>query len=352
LRLACGALLFVAVQPAAPALARTRYSDAINAEANYIAAVGFTALSVAEARKVNAEAVAIEIQNSVDFVKAYYERKHIYEEEWHRKHPDKWAVEETRQKRIKKWVSEQYQSVMASGNGTQTDALNWLLGELSNATTSLQYVRDAKSPLQPHADVELTEDELRKIRLTDGGRKGNRLEFSAGDGAVLLPKWPPALRGHECDDARDDFDHARDAIVKDLQAKRDVSPESQTKLVEAVQGLKTALDAAYPSEVRVKHREYSEYWKAQCFISSLLAAADRAIAINDPSVFSGDLRFDGKSLFLLLQHMHRHGLQFAEPPPGAEGLYKLLFQNLRDMYAELHEQPAAKGQQDNGDDKQ
>jgi hypothetical protein len=179
------------------------------------------------------------------------------------------------------------------------------------------------------------------------------MEFSAGDGVVLQRKWPVALRGHECDAARDEFGRARDAIVKDLQAKRGISPESEAKLMEAIEGLKTALDAAYPSEVRVKHRDYDEYWKAQCFISSLLADADRAIAINDPKVFSGDLRFQGKSLFLLLQHMHRHGLQFAEPEPGADGTYTLLFVTLRDMYAELvREQPAAKGQQDNGGEKQ
>ena len=303
--------------------------------------------------KVNAEAVALEIQNSVDYVKAYYERKHIYEEEYRRKHPDKWAVEAKRQERIKKWVTEQYQSISASGDRTKTDVLNWLLGELSNSTSSLQYVRDAKSPLQPHADLELSDAELRQIRLTDGGHAGSRLLFSAGDGAVLLPKWPPALRGDHCKAARDNFDRARDAIVNDLKAKRQTGPESEAGLIEAIEGLSTALDAAYPSEVRVKHREYSEYWKAQCFIKALLAAADRAIAINDPSVFSGELRFDGKSLFLLLQHMHRHGLQFAEPGPGAEGLYQTLFVNLRDMYAELaREQPAAKGQPDNGGEKQ
>ncbi len=352
--LACGALLLLlAAWSTAPALARTPYSDAINAEAHYVAAVGYTALSVAEARKVNAEAVALEIQNSVDYVKAYYERKHIYEEEYRRKHPDKWAVEAKRQERIKKWVTEQYQSISASGDRTKTDVLNWLLGELSNSTSSLQYVRDAKSPLQPHADLELSDAELRQIRLTDGGHAGSRLLFSAGDGAVLLPKWPPALRGDHCKAARDNFDRARDAIVNDLKAKRQTGPESEAGLIEAIEGLSTALDAAYPSEVRVKHREYSEYWKAQCFIKALLAAADRAIAINDPSVFSGELRFDGKSLFLLLQHMHRHGLQFAEPGPGAEGLYQTLFVNLRDMYAELaREQPAAKGQPDDGGEKQ
>ena len=345
LKLIGGVMLCVVAWPVAPTFGRTPLSDQINAEAHYVAACGHMARSVAEARKINAEAVALEIQNSVDYVKAYYERRHIYEEEWRKKHPDQWTLESKRQEKIKKRVDQQYQYIMNHGDRSMTDMLNWLLQELSNSTASLQYVFDAKSPLQPEADLKLTEQELGKIRLTDGGHEGSRVVFAAGDGKVLLPKWPVGLRGHECDAARDSFDHARDAVVKDVQAMHEVSSESQDQLMRAVNGLFVALDAAYPHNVLEDSSKFKEYRVAKGFVTSLLAAANRAIDINDPSVFSGGLRFQGDSLFALVEHMHRNGLQFAPPEPGGEGIYRTVFTNLRHMYVDLaREQPAANGQ--------
>ena len=169
--------------------------------------------------------------------------------------------------------------------------------------------------------------------------------IAAGDGKVLLPKWPVGLRGHECDAARDSFDHARDAVVKDVQAMHEVSSESQDQLMRAVNGLFVALDAAYPHNVLEDSSKFKEYRVAKGFVTSLLAAANRAIDINDPSVFSGGLRFQGDSLFALVEHMHRNGLQFAPPEPGGEGIYRTVFTNLRHMYVDLaREQPAANGQ--------
>ena len=88
LRLGCGTLLLLAAWPAAPAFARTPYSDSINAEANYIAAVGYTALSVAEARTGQRRGRRHRDQELGRFRESHYDRKHIYEEEWRRKHPE------------------------------------------------------------------------------------------------------------------------------------------------------------------------------------------------------------------------------------------------------------------------
>ena len=140
-----GIMLCMVAWPVAPTFGRTPLSDQINAKAHYVAACGNMARSVAEARKINAEAVALEIQNSVDYVKAYYERRHIYEEEWRKKHPDQWTLESKRQGKIKKRVDQQYQYIMNHGDRSMTDMLNWLLQELSNSTTSLQYVFDARA---------------------------------------------------------------------------------------------------------------------------------------------------------------------------------------------------------------
>ena len=348
LRWAVGLLSCVASWQAVAAFGRTPLSDQINAEARFVVASGYMVRSVAEARKINAEAVALEIQNSVAYVKAYYERRNIYKEEWRKANPDYVKSEEHRQDVLKLRASKQYQDVL---RGDTTKMSNWLLRELSNSVVSFQYVLSGKSPLQPETDLKLTDRDLQRIRLTDGGREGSRLVFAAGDGKVLLPKWPLALRRPECDAARDNYDRTRDAVVKEIQATGKISYENQTKLMRAVNGLYTALDAAFSSEQRKDPKEFSVYAAGKRYVQTLVAAAHRAITINDATVFSSELRFQGNSLFGLIQHMHRNGLEFAPPEPGGEGTYKTLFENLRTMYINIgREQLVADAQQRNAND--
>jgi hypothetical protein len=226
-----------------------------------------------------------------------------------------------------------------------TDTLNWLLRELSCAVVSYQYLSGGKNPLQQDIDIKLDPADLKKIRLTDGGPTNSRLIFSAADGKALSPKWPLALRGRECDAAREKYDRARDAAEKEIQEKGEFSIENQTKLMQAVNGLYAALDAAYPAETRTKNQtDCMTYLAGKGFVRTLVAAAHRAITINDSSVFSPD-RFQGDSILGLIQHMNRHGLQFAPPEPGAEGIYYVLFTNLRAIYIEIGREQASDVQQ-------
>jgi hypothetical protein len=314
--------------------------------------------TLAEAREINAHAVEQEIKNSVEYVKAYYEGRRIHDEEWHKKNPNWLESEKHRQKVLTDKVMTAYQAILNGGKGTKTDVLNWLLQELSNSVASLQYVFEGKSPLQPDTDIKLTARELHVILLTDGGSKRSQFKFSPDDGKMFASmrernKWPPALRGHECDDARDKYKRAQDAVVRDLKEKHEITPESQKELMKAANGLFVALDDAYPRERRLDQAEFPDYSAGKVFIKSLLATANRAIAVDDPSIITNDLAFQGNSLFALLQYMHRNGLRFAEPQPGAEGVYDTMFKNLRTMYVSLaREQPAGKGQQGNGAEKE
>jgi hypothetical protein len=314
---------------------QTPLSAQINAEARYVAATGYMARSVAEARSINADAVAKEIQNSVDYVKAYYERRHIYEEEWRRKHPDAITLENERQKRLRERVEKQYQALMRGSDRNVTDMLNWLSRELSNSVVSYQYVFAGRSAVLPTTDMKLTEQDLKRIRLTDGGREASRLVFAAGDGAVLVPKWPLGLRRPECKAARDNYDTVREAVVKEVQTTGKIGYENQTELMRAVNDLFTALDAAFPPERLKDEKEFLVFATGKRYVQSLVASVHRAITINDASVFSGENRFHGSTVFELVQHMHRNGLEFAPPEPGAEGIYRTLFENLRTMYIDI-----------------
>jgi len=351
IRLAAGVLSCTVSWHAVAAFGQTALGDQIRAEARYIDACARMRLAASEARRIDAEAFALEIDNSVAYVKAYYDRRHLYEAEWRRRNPDAITLENQRQANLKLRAEKHYQAVMRGSDRGVTDMSNWLLRELSNSVVSYQYLFAGKSALQPETDLKLTDRDLQLIRLTDGGREGSRLVFAAGDGKVLLPKWPLALRGHECDAARDNYERARDAVVKEIQTTGKISYEAQTELMQAVNGLYAALKAAYPKEKLNDQREFLVYAAGKRYVQTLVAAAHRAITINDASVFSSQLRFQGNSLFGLIQHMHRNGLEFAPPEPGGEGNYRTLFENLRTMYINIgREQPAADAQQRNAND--
>ncbi len=338
--------VLVVLCDAASALAGgTALSYQIEAEAQYVAASGRMSHSVAEARKIHAEAAALEIQNSIDYVKAYFERRRLNQEEWAKAHPNEMQCEKHRQGVQKQTVEDQYQRVM---RGDVTNTLNWLLKELSRPVVSYQYLLGAKSVAQPELDAKLTARDLQMIRLTDGGRAGNRLDFPADKGEVLVPDWPLGLRSDKCKIAREKFEQTRKDIITEMQKNRTLSPKTQDQLMVDVNALFVALDNAYP----IEHRDDSaatiaDYGASHRFLLALLASAHRVATLNDPSVFDRRLRFQGDSLLALVQHMYQNGLEFAPPKPGAEGVYKTLFQNLRALYISMGEERshAANGQE-------
>ena len=71
-----------------PARGGTALSFQIQAEAEYLAARGDLAESIAVARKIHAEAFAKEIQNSVDYVDAYFQRRATEPEMAGRRRPE------------------------------------------------------------------------------------------------------------------------------------------------------------------------------------------------------------------------------------------------------------------------
>ena len=106
----------------------TPLSATISAEARYVRAQGQFLESAAAARKVNAEAVAIEIDNSVAYVKAYWKRKSVWEEEYRKRHPTVVQLEKQVQENLRHCMREQYQRFLKSD---VTDQLNWLLRGMS-----------------------------------------------------------------------------------------------------------------------------------------------------------------------------------------------------------------------------
>ena len=326
-----------------PAIGGTPLSYQIQAEASYVAAYGDMVESMATARKINAQAVALEIENSVNYVNAYFKRRELNRQWRAKENPNYLEREARRQATLKRRMETQFQDLL---RGDVTGPLNWLLRELAGPVMSYRYLPAGETLLHSSLDKTIAAGDLQQIRLTDGGSKASRLVFAAADGKAFSAPWPPGLRGPECATARDKFECSRDALIDEIKDNGQASHENQTQLMQDTDALFVALENIYPKERRRNPAEFLTYGAAKRFLQSTLATTHRAITTTDPKALTGSLRFQGDSVVGLLDHMYQNGLEFAPPAPGGEGVYKSLFQSLRSLYMKIGpDKPAVEASQ-------
>jgi hypothetical protein len=310
----------------------TPLSYAIEAQANLVAAQGEFLESVAVARRIHAEAYALEIQNAVEEVKAYFERRRINREivlQEKGNRPD--IIRDKTQKAMETYVKRDLHDLLKQTDPTKQ--LNWLLAELCGPTMAVQYLGGSEA--LPDLNERLTDDAKAQIWLTDGGRAGSRLEFRLGEGKALDTPWPAGLRRERFDPLRAEFEAARDELVKEVEATGRVSEPTRDRLIMATNGLLVTLEEVFPSAERQESSVFLEYHAAKQYLRSLVAQVNRAVSTNDRSVFSGSLRFQGNTILELIQHMYQSGLVFASPKEGGERIYRNLVQSLRNVYVNL-----------------
>lgn len=313
-----------------PAYGGTPLSYEIQAQAQYMEAFGDMVKSVAEARKINAEAVAKELENWVKYVEDYYKRRATHDAERAKNDPNYLERETKRQKVLARRVEEQFQDVL---RGDLTRTLNWLLHQLARPVVAYPYTSGNPTLVHSQYDQTLTPDALNEIWLTDGGRLDSRLVLGvSGKTQIEQIRWPLALRGDEFAEARKNFERTRDSVISEIKEKGAVSHENETKLMQALNALFVALDNAFPKERFQNQEDAMAYLAARRSLETSLAASRRLITAHDANVLGGGLAFKGDSVAGLLQHMYQTGTEFAPPRAGGERVYKNLFENLRYMY--------------------
>lgn len=325
-----------------PAFAGTPLSFQIQAEAQYLAARGDLMESAAIARRINADAVANEIQNSIDHVDAYFRRREINREARAKENPDYLAAETHRQAVRRQRLEHQFQDVL---KGDVTDELNWLLAELSGPILAYQYLQGKTALADTELNPKLRPDALSLIWLSDGGSGPGRLTFAAGDPKVLQTPWPPALRKPQFAAQREKFESNRDRLVKNLRNGQEPG-EAEEEVVRSINDLLVALQEAYPDERRKDAAEFLSYNTARRFLRSLAAQTHRALQTDDASIFDGSLRFQGERVLDLIQHMDGCGLVFAPPPAGGERVYRGLLGDLRNLWLSLAADEPASARKD------
>ena len=157
-----------------PAVAGTPLSFQIQAEAEYVAARGDMEESMAMARKIHAEAVVLEIQNSIDYVDAHFRRREI-NRQWRAKRlrtsPER---REEYHRRRRQQFETRFQDVL---RGDVTAALNWLLAEVSRPALAYQYISDYAPTVSSPWKGEIPPDATAQIWFSDSGSGHDGLVF-------------------------------------------------------------------------------------------------------------------------------------------------------------------------------
>ncbi len=312
-----------------PSYGATPLSTIIHAKAVYVAATGDFLVSAATARLIRAHAAKQEIESSVDWVRAYFQRKEINRQYTRSKN----YIERQRDSNqmAKSLIRSDYQVELKTG---ALKSLNFMLLELKvNALPQRFYPGGRDTLVDSEIDQKLSPDDIHHIRLNDGGAGSARLRFRA-DEVALKTRWPRVLRVKALETPRLEVEWARDVTVEELKAAGDeLSYETSQDLRDKVDALVAAFEAEYPKARRPKSIDtYSEYLAGQRFLQSFAVGVHKMIMGEDQRAFDGSFRFAGDSVADLVAHMHKFGLKFEPRQPGDEGVYEKLFVTMRHCY--------------------
>jgi hypothetical protein len=276
-----------------------------------------------------------QIANSVAYVRAYYEKKAIYESEKAKRHVA--PLDEQKIANSKTWGWLKDHPEMTGTSIIDGKAQNFLLHRLAGTMLALKF-----SPGDQPVDaamlqqLKLAPELVHQLKLRQDLPNGERLEFRADEGTALSSDWWPfALRGDEFATRRAAFDKARRAAVDESQ-KGQISNKALNDLMSALNDIDAEFQRRFDKTTRVKTPlNFQRFLTAQRYIQSQAAQIARMQSTGDASAFDGSLKFQANDLVALLTYMSRHGLEFAPAKPGEEAAYHNLFHMMRDLYVTI-----------------
>jgi hypothetical protein len=302
----------------------------IEADADFLRAMGEASVDFAEARRIRAEAYEKELDNVLKYAQTYWARRDLYEAEKLERyiHP----LERRRIRDSNTWKRLKDHPDLNVGAIPNGNALNFLLDRLSGSVLAYHYsLSDLDNRLLEQLKV--SDETLHQLRLEQQLPNGRRLVFRADEGVALdVNWWPFALRDEELAPLREDFLDAREATAEEA---RGGTPSSGTlkELMRALDELDAAFRSTYTQQRRIDSvSTFDHYRTAERFLKTLAGEIHLIQESGDASAFDGSLKFEGDNVFDLLTHMSRHGLHFAPAQPGDETAYHELFRMMRDLY--------------------
>jgi hypothetical protein len=312
-------------------------SRVIESQASYMDAHRDFLESAAIARKIHAEAYALELDNCVKEVDAYFERRALNRAQRAKENPNYLETKKRHYEVQERRLLEQFEDVLLRNRWDRQ--LNYLLTRLSELDFAMRCRYDWDS--MKKYDRPLSRDALKKLWVTDGGPAGNRLEVCLGHPEAKEPYWPPGMRNENFSAARGELAAARRQLRDEIKTTAGLSDETAQRYIKALNQLLIKLDEVYPRAQRADSIVFDMYLRAKRYLQTMVAEGRRAMNVTDPSAFDGAIAFEGDSVLELMRFMNDRGVQFATARPGGEGTYKSLLMELRNIYLALAAETAS-----------
>ncbi|MHB8952039.1 MAG: hypothetical protein ACYC4U_03565 [Pirellulaceae bacterium] len=306
----------------------TALSAQIDAQANMMVAAGDFLEASAIARRHHAAAAEQEITNSVEWVRAYFERKELNRAYRQGNNPT-YSQRYEKAQELKAHLLESRPELAMAGD--VTDELNFMLDKLFNHTLAHQIVFGDRPPSA--TDGQLTPDDIHALVLTDGTGKGaNDVTFRAERGSPLDFEWPLVFHDEGFKVARRQYELAKKQLLDDSR-DGNIAPASWTAIQAAVDGLVSELQRQYPrTRFQDDPKEFLVFNAAMRFLKSKASMVFQARLAADTAYLTDKYIFDGQTVLELVRHMAQNGLRFAPPEEGGDGAYRRLFMMMRQLY--------------------
>jgi hypothetical protein len=311
----------------------TAASLQIQAEAEYLRAYSQMQVDFAEARKLHAESVKLEGENSVQAVINKIRKREIIEADRavrigerltkHRAHYEK-MLEQLK-----------FHPELSAKEINTGVALNFLKNRLSSSVAAYHAASSGTSSASEVArQLRITPEIRHALQVRQAVAYGESLVFRLDDGrSVQVDWWPPALRSPEVTPYRSTFEKLRNEVV---QAR--TQEVFENKILELLVA-HDKLDAAFINQEaysfdkrRISSTAVNDYRDGKNMLRSLAAEIRRLQKVGRSESATSNLGFQGDNATDLLVHMVRTGLDFAPAKPGDEAAYQKVFHMLRDLY--------------------
>ncbi|QDU44835.1 hypothetical protein Mal52_33210 [Symmachiella dynata] len=307
-------------------------SNRIRAQADLVRSIGDNAVLQADARNRRAEAYSKEIANSVEYAKAYWEKKEIYRAQKLRLYTA--PLDAAEQRNAKTWRRLKDFPELNDNEINNGVALNFLLHRLSGPILATQYgLTNADPGLS--AQLQLSPETLSKLRVREDLSGGKQRVFRVNSKESLnIEKWPLALQDDRFESQRNDFEKARAELAQTSPSDKKAVNDRMKVLMEAHDRLFTTFIEYYTQERRTESggRNFFRFLASRRFLESLAGEMARLQELGSTVVLEDSAQFQGDNLLALVTHMSRHGLEFAPALNGDESAYRETFFIMRDLY--------------------
>ena len=303
-------------------------STYINATSNRLVAMGDYLESVARSRKIHLKADRIAMENSIQWVETYFEKKRLNKEYREADRIDYLESRTMRNQTLHQRVT------TGDVSGTPSEALNYMLKVLigdENAYASI-FLND--EPRMTCDDLFLTPTDIANIKMSSG--RGGYFQLS--NPGLIKDNWPKCFDEAEFDQIKITYDQARKKASTEIDAGS-LTSGTFKELTSILTELEESFEDYYQFSKRKDEFDLAALVEfkdnGRRFLLNQRIGALKARLSENPRAYPMQFQFDGDKLSDLLKYCASHQLKFSEPDEDGRDTYARLFSGLRTIYSEF-----------------